>query len=95
MLFLCAALFGVRFRPIEPAQLGGLLFITTIFFIIPAGHYACFLCRRLVRNVDGMRGNERGRLVFVPRPATRGEHAFPLACVAVFEGIAVLWDMLG
>jgi len=90
-LFLCGALFGVRFRPIEPAQIFGLLFMVSIFFIVPAGHYACYLYRRLERNM----GNEGGRLMFVPAPATRGEYAFPLVCVAVFDGIGVLWDMLG
>jgi len=87
--FLFAALFMVPFRPVEAERFWSVVFLLTVMFILPAGHYAWYLWRRLVRE-----GGKGGSLMFVPAPATPGEYAFPLACAAVFNGVCVLVDLL-
>ena len=90
LLLLGAALFVVPLRPIGAGQFWAFLILTTVLLVLPAGHYAAYLGRRLVRN-PALHG---GRRMFLPTHATPGEYRFPLLFAALFNGVGFLVHLL-
>ncbi|MEW6371311.1 MAG: hypothetical protein AB1584_10270 [Pseudomonadota bacterium] len=90
LLLLGAALFVVPLRPIGAAQFWTFLIMTTVLVVLPAGHYAGYLQRRLVRDP----ARHGGRRMFLPSHATPGEYRFPLLFAAAFNGIGGLVHLL-
>lgn len=90
LLLLAAALFVVPLRPIGAPQYWTFLALTTVLVVLPAGHYAGYLQRRLVRDP----ARQGGRRIFLPSHATPGEYRFPLLFAAAFNGIGLLVHLL-
>ena len=90
LVLLWAALFVVPLHPIGPGQSWTFLILTTVLVVLPAGHYASYLHRRLVREP----GRHGGRRMFLPTHATPGEYRFPLLFAAAFNGLGFLLHLL-